>query len=173
MRLGAIEQVGSPREVYRHPATEFAAAFLGSANILAASIVAARGDGGYRVRWDGGELEAGGPARLAGDRVVTLVLRPEEIEVAASGVDGDGDGWIDGTLLDIQEAASTVRLRIAVRGLQLLAERSASDVSAFAVGAPVAVRVTPGSGWLVDGAPTGTGIAQLGSDEPARSGHSA
>jgi spermidine/putrescine transport system ATP-binding protein len=171
MRLGAIEQVGSPREVYRHPATEFAAAFLGSANILAASIVAARGDGGYRVRWDGGELEAGGPARLAGDRVVTLVLRPEEIEVAASGV--DGDGWIDGTLLDIQEAASTVRLRIAVRGLQLLAERSASDVSAFAVGAPVAVRVTPGSGWLVDGAPTGTGIAQLGSDEPARSGHSA
>ena len=36
MRLGAIEQVGSPRAVYRHPATEFAASFLGSANILAA-----------------------------------------------------------------------------------------------------------------------------------------
>ena len=90
MRLGAIEQVGSPREVYRHPATEFAASFLGSANILAATIVSRRGDGGYRVRWDGGELDAGGPAQLSGDRTVTLVIRPEEIEVAAAGGDGDG-----------------------------------------------------------------------------------
>ena len=81
-------------------------------------------------------------------------------------------------MLDIQEAASTVRLRIAVRGLQLLAERSASAVNAFAAGAPVAVRVAPGSGWLVDSAPSSTGIAQAASDEPAsdepaRSGRSA
>jgi spermidine/putrescine transport system ATP-binding protein len=171
MRLGAIEQVGSPREVYRHPATEFAASFLGSANILAATVVNTRGHAGYRVRWEGGELDAGGPAQLSTDRAVTLVIRPEEIEVAAPGV--DGDGWIDGTLLDIQEAASTVRLRIAARGVPLLAERSASAVNAFAVGAPVAVRVAPGSGWLVDGAPSSTGIAQPASDDVARSGHSA
>ena len=165
MRLGAIEQVGSPREVYRHPATEFAASFLGSANILAATVVSGRGDDGYRVRWEGGELDTGGPARLSGDRAVTLVIRPEEIEVAA--VAGGGDGWIEGTLLDIQEAASTVRLRIAVRGLELLAERSASAVDAFAAGAPVAVRVGRGSGWLVDSEPSSTGIAQAGADEPA------
>jgi spermidine/putrescine transport system ATP-binding protein len=171
MRLGAIEQVGSPRDVYRHPATEFAASFLGSANILAATIVSGRGDGGYRVRWDGGELEVGGPPALSGDRAVTLVIRPEEIEVAAAGA--DGDGWIDGTLLDIQEAASTVRLRIAVHGLQLLAERSASAAAAFAAGDLVAVRVTPGSGWLVDSPPSSTGIAQPASDEPAPSGHPA
>jgi spermidine/putrescine transport system ATP-binding protein len=171
MRLGAIEQVGSPREVYRHPATEFAASFLGSANILAATIVSGGGDGGYRVRWEGGELDAGGPPRLSGDRAVTLVIRPEEIEVAAADV--EGDGWIDGTLHDIQEAASTVRLRISVRGLQLLAERSASAVSAFAVGDPVAVRVAPGSGWLLDSSPSSTGIVQPTSDEPVRSGDTA
>jgi spermidine/putrescine transport system ATP-binding protein len=170
MRLGAIEQVGSPREVYRHPATEFAASFLGSANILAATVVSGRG-GGYRVRWGGGELEVGGPPVLSGDGAVTLVIRPEEIAVAAAGV--DGDGWIDGTLLDMQEAASTVRLRIAASGLQLLAERSASAVSTFAVGDSVAVRATPGSGWLVDSPPSSTGIAQPASDEPARSGQAA
>ena len=168
MRLGAIEQVGRPRDVYRHPATEFAAAFLGSANILAATIVSGRGDGVYRVRWDGGELDAGGPPGLGGDRAAALVIRPEELEVAAAPV--DGDGWLDGTLLDLLEAASTVRLRIAVRGLQLLAERSASDVGAFAVGDSVAVRVTPGGGWIVDSAPSATGIAQPPSDEPARAG---
>ncbi|MFZ0387712.1 MAG: ABC transporter ATP-binding protein [Solirubrobacteraceae bacterium] len=171
MRLGAIEQVGSPREVYRHPATEFAASFLGSANLLAATIVSGGGDGSYRVRWDGGELDAGGPPGLSRDRRVALVIRPEEIEVAAAGV--DGDGWIDGTLLDLQEAASTVRLRIAVRGLEMLAERSASAASAFAVGAAVAVRVAPGSGWLVDSSPSSTGIVLPTSDEPARSGHGA
>jgi spermidine/putrescine transport system ATP-binding protein len=173
MRLGAIEQVGSPRAVYQHPATEFVASFLGSANIVAATIVSGRGDG-YRVRWDGGELEVGGPPALTGDRAVALVIRPEELEVAATGA--DGDGWIDGTLLDIQEAASTVRLRIAVHGLQLLAERSASATTAFAAGDVVSVRVTPGSGWLLDSAPSSAGIAQAASgerpsNEPARSGN--
>jgi spermidine/putrescine transport system ATP-binding protein len=168
MRLGAIEQVGRPRDVYRHPATEFAAAFLGSANILAATIVSGRSDGEYRVRWDGGELDAGGPPGLGGDRAAALVIRPEELEVAAAPV--DGDGWIDGTLLDLLQAASTVRLRISVGGLQLLAERSASDVGAFAVGDSVSVRVTPGGGWLVDSAPRAPGIAQPPSDEPARAG---
>jgi len=32
------------------------------------------------------------------------------------------------------------------------------------------VRVTPGGGWLVDSAPSATGIAQPPSDEPARAG---
>jgi spermidine/putrescine transport system ATP-binding protein len=172
MRLGAIEQVGSPRQVYRQPATEFAASFLGSANILAGTVVSGR-DGGYRVRWDGGELDVGGPPALSGARAVTLVIRPEEIEVGAAAGGGDGDGWIDGTVLDIQEAASTVSVRVAVSGLQLLAERSASAVTTFAVGDPVAVRVAPGSGWLVDNAPSSTGIAQPASDETARSGDSA
>ncbi len=169
MRLGAIEQVGAPREVYRHPATEFAAGFLGSANILAATIVSGHGEVGYRVRWEGGELEAGGPPGLSGGSAVTLVIRPEELDVAPAGA--DGDGWIDGTLLDIQEAASTVRLRIAVRGLQLLAERSATAILAFAVGD--AVRVAPGRGWLVDSAPSSSGIAHPASHEPAGSGHGA
>ena len=31
---GRIEQVGSPRDVYEHPATEFVAGFVGTANLL-------------------------------------------------------------------------------------------------------------------------------------------
>jgi spermidine/putrescine transport system ATP-binding protein len=162
MRLGAIEQVGSPREVYRHPATEFAASFLGSANILAATVISSAGDGrGYRVRWNGGELEVGGPPGLRADRPAALVIRPEEMELTTPDTaGGDRPGWLEGTLLDIQEAASTVRLRIAVRGLELLAERSAAAAAAVAVGDPVALRVGPGNGWLIDTAPTATGIAR-------------
>jgi spermidine/putrescine transport system ATP-binding protein len=151
MRLGAIEQVGTPRAIYRHPATEFAASFLGSANKLAAAIVAERGDGDYRVRWAGRELDVGGPPRLAPGATVTLVVRPEEIEV----VDGSApnERWLAGTLVDVQQAASTVRLRIALPGIELLAERSASARGAATPGESVSVRVADGHGWLIAGAP--------------------
>jgi spermidine/putrescine transport system ATP-binding protein len=163
MRLGAIEQVGSPRAVYRHPATEFAASFLGSANRLAATIVA-EGGGDYRVRWGGHELAVGGPPGLSPDRTATLVIRPEEIDV----VDGapPDHRWLSGTLLDVQEAASTVRLRITVPGAELLAERSASARGAATPGETVSVRIAEGHGWLIDGAPAASDDASP-AGEPA------
>jgi spermidine/putrescine transport system ATP-binding protein len=172
MRLGAIEQVGTPRAIYRHPATEFAASFLGSANKLAATILAQRGDGDYRVRWGGGELNVGGPPRLTPGHAVTLVIRPEEIEVAEGA--GAGDDWLAGTLIDVQEAASTVRLRVALErgGIELLAERSASAAGATAHGETVSVRIPGGHGWLIDDVPSATPIAHS-ADEPATAERSA
>jgi ABC-type Fe3+/spermidine/putrescine transport system ATPase subunit len=172
MRLGAIEQVGTPRAIYRHPATEFAASFLGSANKLAATILAERGDGDYRVRWEGGELDVGGPTGLARGRVVALVVRPEQVEVA-DGARSEG-GWLAGSLIDVQEAASTVRLRIAVgsAGIELLAERSASARGAATPGAAVSVRIADGHGWLIDSAPSPTVTAQP-ANEPATAERSA
>ena len=34
--LGRIEQVGTPREIYEHPATAFVAGFVGTSNVLSA-----------------------------------------------------------------------------------------------------------------------------------------
>jgi spermidine/putrescine transport system ATP-binding protein len=166
MRLGAIEQVGTPRAIYRHPATDFAASFLGSANKLAATVLVRRGDGAYRVGWAGRELNVGGPPGFSPGRAVALVIRPEQIEVT----DGapPNDGWAAGTLIDVQEAASTVRLRIAVgsAGIELLAERSASAQGATAPGDTVSVRIPEGHGWLIDGEPSATPIAPQ-PEEPA------
>ncbi|HEY3579972.1 MAG TPA: ABC transporter ATP-binding protein [Pyrinomonadaceae bacterium] len=71
---GHIEQIGSPYEIYSHPATEFVASFLGAANIL---------EGVVRREW----VEVG-PAHLEtsldpakfqqGDRV-KIVFRPEDV----------------------------------------------------------------------------------------------
>ena len=38
LRNGALEQVASPREIYSHPATSYAAQFIGQTNLLRASI---------------------------------------------------------------------------------------------------------------------------------------
>ena len=58
---GKIEQIGSPNEVYEHPATEFVAGFVGTSNILE------RGGKRFSVRPERIELQrhAASPATIA------------------------------------------------------------------------------------------------------------
>lgn len=79
MRSGVIQQIGSPREIYRHPANLFVATFIGRTNILDA--VAERGmDGSTTIRIGGGysfpvpHLEG---LSQAGPQEVKLSVRPE------------------------------------------------------------------------------------------------
>lgn len=71
---GHIEQIGSPYEIYSHPATEYVASFLGAANIL---------EGVVRREWvevGAAHLETSlDPAKFQqGDRV-KIVFRPEDV----------------------------------------------------------------------------------------------
>ncbi|HMR31673.1 MAG TPA: ABC transporter ATP-binding protein [Geminicoccaceae bacterium] len=79
---GRIEQEGPPDEIYARPATEFASSFLGSANILPATIET-RADGRVAVLAGGQELrlDAGEAARGQ----VRLVLRQEDLAIGAPG----------------------------------------------------------------------------------------
>ena len=151
--------MGTPREIYRRPVSEFSATFLGSANIVATTVAGATPDG-YRVRWSGGELTALGPSGLRPGQAAALVVRPEDVEVAAG--ETAGPGWTVGRLLAVEEAASTVRLRISVLGLELQAERAASPGAAIGaeVGDVVSVRLDAQPGWLVDSAPSAGGIVE-------------
>jgi multiple sugar transport system ATP-binding protein len=88
MRLGLLQQVASPQELYRRPANVFVARFIGSPsmNLVEADLAS---DGGYVAEFAGARLRlpddllAGRPALAAyvGGRVV-LGLRPENIEDA-------------------------------------------------------------------------------------------
>jgi multiple sugar transport system ATP-binding protein len=86
---GRIEQVGTPHELYNHPANLFVAGFLGTPkmNFIPGEIIGADGDG-VRVRLPGGAViavdAAAGPAvgRNLGDQV-TLGVRAEHLSVAA------------------------------------------------------------------------------------------
>lgn len=77
MRDGVIEQLDAPREIYRRPATEFAANFIGRANLVRGAVSAdgltLTADGGIAVVSD--EAYAGGSAR------VTAVFRSERVVV--------------------------------------------------------------------------------------------
>ncbi|MFM8767633.1 MAG: putative 2-aminoethylphosphonate ABC transporter ATP-binding protein [Rubrivivax sp.] len=77
MNHGVIEQVGTPEQVYREPASPFVADFVGRVNVLQAAV-----DGG-------GGLQVGDAWVLTGEQVTTLTpgsqiqvyLRPEDVLV--------------------------------------------------------------------------------------------
>jgi iron(III) transport system ATP-binding protein len=75
MNQGVIEQVGSPMDIYRHPATAFVADFIGTMNFLPAIA-----EGPERVRLGQVELtcEVG---EVAPGAEVTVAVRPEDIVV--------------------------------------------------------------------------------------------
>jgi putrescine transport system ATP-binding protein len=90
MRAGALEQVGTPREVYEHPANRFVANFIGSVNLVRATRTA-----GNRLDCPelGAELDAD-PAALPAAATCWVAIRPERIRVlpedaAAAAADGN------------------------------------------------------------------------------------
>ena len=107
---GRVEQVGTPDEIYRRPATPFAARFVGDANVLPVDVVERNGN---RATVD-----------LVGIRLVApcdgalsagpgwLVVRPEVIRLGA--VAGDG---MRGVVRDVAFRGSGFACQLDVEGL--------------------------------------------------------
>jgi multiple sugar transport system ATP-binding protein len=89
LQAGQVEQVGSPLDLYHHPANLFVAGFIGSQrmNLLPATVAESNG-AGIAV-----ELEAGGPriavpvrTGVAVGQAVTLGIRPESLRTDPNGM---------------------------------------------------------------------------------------
>jgi spermidine/putrescine transport system ATP-binding protein len=83
MRLGKIEDIGSPEQVYERPTTEFVASFLGASNLLSGQITE-RGKDSISVRADIGSVITVSTAGLedhpSGGQV-KVGVRPEKIRI--------------------------------------------------------------------------------------------
>ena len=87
MNKGHIEQVGTPHEVYQHPASRFVADFIGSANFVEAEVGEGNSEGEMipvRMLNENFNVHYAGLPVKAGD-TVQIVLRPEAIRLADSG----------------------------------------------------------------------------------------
>ncbi|WP_425280799.1 ABC transporter ATP-binding protein [Lutibaculum baratangense] len=83
MSEGNILQIGSPREIYDHPAQRFVADFIGESNFLKAEVVRPL-DPGAEIRLpSGATLTAGVPEGMRPAGSVTVVVRPEHARVVA------------------------------------------------------------------------------------------
>ncbi|SDE78533.1 ABC transporter ATP-binding protein [Limimaricola pyoseonensis] len=86
LEAGRIAQVGTPKELYEHPANLFVAQFIGSPKMNVLPCRTGRGE------W---QVEGGrGGAYTGGADAVTLGIRPEHIELLPEG-SGACDGTVD------------------------------------------------------------------------------
>ena len=81
MHQGEIVQEGTAEDLYRCPASEFVAQFIGRTNLLTARVLAA-GPTGVELEVAGQRIRVtDGAARLVTGQTVRLVVRPEVIEL--------------------------------------------------------------------------------------------
>ncbi len=110
MQAGTIEQIGTPEELYRSPATPFVAEFIGLSNRVTGVV-----SGGEVLVLDS-RMPLLHPETPPG--AVLVLLRPEEIELVASGIPGTvvttsflgsirrtGVRLADGSVIAVQHAA--------------------------------------------------------------------
>lgn len=92
MHQGTIVQEGTAEDLYRRPASEFVAQFIGRTNLLAGRVMSA-GPSGVELDVAGQRIRVSDEvARVTAGQIVRLVVRPEVVEVrledSGSGVPG-------------------------------------------------------------------------------------
>jgi putative spermidine/putrescine transport system ATP-binding protein len=91
---GRIEQIGSPAEIYEHPASVFVAGFVGVSNLVSGPAAASI---------------PGVPAAFS--------IRPEKIHIAAPGSPTPGDACaVDGTISSVLYLGASTRFHVALAG---------------------------------------------------------
>jgi spermidine/putrescine transport system ATP-binding protein len=144
LEKGKVMQVGTPSEVYSTPANSHVATFLGTTNLWEAQVVAAD-QAGLRCKAGGVELLVAGQGAEPGD-AVSVMVRPERVEVAATAAAVEGSNVLPGRVgtMTFRGAHTNVLLQCA----ELLIEAEVANVggeppSWLREGADVAVQVSP------------------------------
>ena len=147
MNGGKIEQMGTPRELYERPATDFVANFLGVSNIFDGR-VAGRDEGNglvavgsiqVRVPWETG-LEVGGPIRVA--------VRPEKIRLGPR----DEEGGLPARVRHVVYLGATTHLYLdgpAGSSLVVHVQNAAPDAAAWTPGDEVSFHLEPKSVFVL------------------------
>ncbi|MBQ3496685.1 MAG: sn-glycerol-3-phosphate ABC transporter ATP-binding protein UgpC [Oscillospiraceae bacterium] len=144
MKDGVIQQVGTPQEVFDHPANLFVAGFIGMPrmNLFDASLVCENGRYAVKLGDLYVELSEDKQARLAAKNVapqeITLGVRPEHIALA-----GNAAGAVRGTVDVSEMMGSAIHLHANVGGSDVIiivqtANLSDEEKAGFAMGSEIA-----------------------------------
>ncbi|MDO0933432.1 ABC transporter ATP-binding protein [Streptomyces sp. DG2A-72] len=109
MDKARLQSCGTPQQLYRAPANEFTASFVGNANLLPVTV----SSGG--VTFGEAELKVDTAGAAHGARA-TLCVRPHLVGL------GDGPNRLTGTVGEIQWRGATHRLHVDVDGQQIMAD---------------------------------------------------
>ncbi len=135
MNEGAIEQVGTPSEIYNAPLSRFVASFVGTLNLIDGKIVDASVGA---VDIDG--QRATTRRKLNGAKpgdVLAMALRPEALRIGAG---GDDRNTLAGVIEDVSFLGAVVRVRVRLEQAAIIVDTFNSGANDLpARGASVAV----------------------------------
>ncbi len=128
MKEGKIEQVGRPAEIYRYPASQYVADFIGNVNFLEAEILDYRDNGQVQLDTGVGMLKVFPPRKIninKGGKVLT-VLRPEAIDVLSHFPNdvSTEQNILKGEVLDNKYLGSIIRYQVRIKKETLTVEVS-------------------------------------------------
>ena len=150
MRAGRIEQVGSPREIYARPASAFAAAFMGTTNLIEGAL--RRDADRWLLESDVGSLEVHVPDPVPDDGACAACsIRPEAWILADPA--GAGPGLVEGEVASVSFLGERTEYAVRVPAGRTLAvweagarrtDRRPGDAVALSVDPRDVVLVPPG-----------------------------
>ena len=85
MNKGVVAQVGTPRDIYYHPNSEFVADFIGEANFLRGRMTGFSADGHALLDIEGNHVAVSGKEGMEKGGEYTVVLRPEAATLSDKG----------------------------------------------------------------------------------------
>lgn len=131
MQGGKIAQVGSPLDIYRHPANEFVADFIGLGNLLPVTR-----DTLGAVRLAGGQAIVVNGVTPAGDASLRLLIRPEDVCLRGS-ADPCGPNRLEGRITFIRDVGASLEATIDCAGVVFTAATTSRATPGLLVGAQV------------------------------------
>ena len=153
---GAVQQIGTPREIFEHPANRFVAGFVGepAMNFLPCQLrtnggeAALAGDG-FSLSIDQALAQISTANRVA-ERLI-VGLRPQRLTLAHSGEIGSGD-LIPGTTYAVETLGSATIVDVSVGGrvIRVQAKPNSLTGRTFQLNEPVSVQVDRGLVYLFD-----------------------
>ena len=121
MSEGRIEQIGTPEEVYRRPASAFVAGFVGRAGSFTAQVEAPR-----RLRAGPMAIEAEGAASLSPGQAARAFIRPEDVRL---GPDAEGHpGAFEALVTGVEFLGAFCRVHLLAEGVKLEADVPADQI---------------------------------------------
>ncbi len=143
MSAGKIEQIGTPFEIYNFPQTRFVASFVGTLNIVPATVVNSTAG---QVQIDGQMLTLSQALDgVANGAAVTVALRPEALSLA-----DNGSNRLVGRVENIAFLGSIVRIYIRLQETILsLDEFNNPHLTLPAIGEEIAIYFPPEAGLVL------------------------
>ena len=133
MNEGVLQQIGTPQEIYNHPANEWVASFVGEPpmNFLDVEIGTGGSESEVVVRCGGMQVALTDLHRAALDGArggARLGIRPEALQVSGT---ADGPHWTAGTIYAVEPLGGDTLVEVAFQGGRVLAKTTADFVGAM------------------------------------------